>query len=118
MTRVFKAGDVIEGAVTRLMNFGAFVHLAGKTEGLVHISEIAPFRINTVEEALKVGDVVKVVVKEIDDQGRVNLSIKAIDPEFATRKGLKASETPHNGGNYGGTERRDRGGRGGGGHRW
>lgn len=92
MTRVFKPGDVIEGPVTRLMNFGAFVKLAGKTEGLVHISEIAPFRIATVEEALRVGDVVKVVVKEIDDQGRVNLSIKMIDPDFAARKGLKPSE--------------------------
>ncbi len=104
MTRVFKPGDVVEGPVTRLMNFGAFVRIGGKNEGLVHISEIAPFRIATVEEALKVGDVVKVVVKEIDDQGRVNLSIKAIDPEFATRKGLKESEMPHNGGD-GGRER-------------
>ena len=97
MTRVWKVGDTAEGPVTRLMNFGAFVKLGGKTEGLVHISEIAPFRIATVEEALSVGDVVKVAVKEIDDQGRVNLSIKMIDPEFATRKGLKPSETPHNG---------------------
>jgi len=102
MTRVWKAGDVVEGPVTRLMNFGAFVKLGGKTEGLVHISEIAPFRIATVEEALAVGETVKVVVKEIDDQGRVNLSIKMIDPEFATRKGLKPSDTPHNGGGYGG----------------
>ncbi len=92
MTRVFKPGDVVEGPVTRLMNFGAFVRLGGKTEGLVHVSEIAPFRIATVDEALKVGDVVKVIVKEIDDQGRVNLSIKAIDPEFAVRKGLKPME--------------------------
>jgi polyribonucleotide nucleotidyltransferase len=110
MTRVFKAGDIIEGAVTRLMNFGAFVKLAGKTEGLVHISEIAPFRINTVEEALKVGDIVKVIVKEIDDQGRVNLSIKMVDPEFAERKGLKASEMPHNGGDtYGGRNQKPNG---------
>ncbi len=101
MTRVFHAGDVIEGQVTRLMNFGAFVKLAGKTEGLVHISEIAPFRLATVEEALQIGDTVKVVVKEVDEQGRVNLSIKMIDPEFATRKGLKPSEMPHNGGNGG-----------------
>ncbi len=104
MTRVWKVGDVVEGPVTRLMNFGAFVKLGGKTEGLVHISEIAPFRIATVEEALAVGDVVKVVVKEIDDQGRVNLSIKMIDPEFATRKGLQSSEASHNGGRYGGEQ--------------
>ena len=112
MTRVFKAGDVMEGPVTRLMNFGAFVRLNGKNEGLVHISEIAPFRIATVEEALSVGDIVKVVVKEIDDQGRVNLSIKMIDPEFATRKGLKPSEGSSGGfGGGSGPRRDDHGGR-------
>lgn len=115
MTRVFKPGDVIEGPVTRLMNFGAFVKLSGKTEGLVHISEIAPFRLATVEEAMQIGEMVKVVVKEIDDQGRVNLSIKMIDPDFAARKGLKPSEMPHNGG----TDGRERPNKnGGGGHRW
>jgi polyribonucleotide nucleotidyltransferase len=108
MTRVWKPGDVAEGPVTRLMNFGAFVKLSGKTEGLVHISEIAPFRIATVDEALKVGDVVKVVVKEIDDQGRVNLSIKMIDPEFATRKGLKQSEGTSEGGQGGYNDRNGR----------
>lgn len=101
MTRVFKAGDIVEGPVTRLMNFGAFVRIGGKTEGLVHISEVAPFRIATVEEAFKIGDVVKAVVKEVDDQGRVNLSIKMADPDFATRKGLKPAE-----GNPGGSEGR------------
>jgi len=121
MTRVFKAGDIIEGPVTRLMNFGAFVRLNAKAEGLVHISEVAPFRIATVDEAFKVGDIVKAAVKEVDDQGRVNLSIKMIDPEFATRKGLKPAE-----GNMGGdaprggyNDRRNGGrDRQGGGHRW
>ncbi|MBV9349739.1 MAG: polyribonucleotide nucleotidyltransferase [Patescibacteria group bacterium] len=92
MTRVFKAGDLIEGPVTRIMNFGAFVRLSGRNEGLVHISEIAPFRIARVEDALAVGEQVRAVVKEIDREGRVNLSIKAVDPEFAARKGLKAAE--------------------------
>jgi polyribonucleotide nucleotidyltransferase len=124
MTRVWKPGDTAEGPVTRLMNFGAFVRLSGKTEGLVHISEIAPFRITTVNEALKVGDIVKVVVKEIDDQGRVNLSIKMADPEFATRKGLKPSADPGmSDGRRGYNGPRDNGGRqerpgGGGGHSW
>jgi polyribonucleotide nucleotidyltransferase len=119
-TRVWKPGDTVEGPVTRLMNFGAFVRLAGKTEGLVHISEIAPFRIATVEEALQVGDIVKVVVKEIDDQGRINLSIKMIDPEFAARKGLKAAEgNPEQGrGGYNDRNGRRPGNNSGGGHRW
>ncbi len=121
MTRVFKAGDVIEGPVTRLMNFGAFVRLNAKAEGLVHISEVAPFRIATVDEAFKVGDIVKVVVKEVDDQGRVNLSIKMIDQDFATRKGLKPAEgNPSGDAPRGGYNDRRNGGRDGqgGGHRW
>jgi polyribonucleotide nucleotidyltransferase len=101
MTRVFQPGDVIEGPVTRIMNFGAFVRLNGKNEGMVHISEIAPFRIARVEDALALGEVVKAVVKEIDEQGRVNLSIKMVDPEFATRKGIQPSE---NQGEQGGRE--------------
>ncbi|MBI3573657.1 polyribonucleotide nucleotidyltransferase [Candidatus Kaiserbacteria bacterium] len=114
MTRVFKAGDVIEGPVTRLMNFGAFVRLNGKNEGLVHVSEIAPFRIARVEDALQIGETVKAVVKEIDDQGRVNLSIKMIDPEFASRKGIQPSAENDSGGDgrgYNGRrdgDRRDR----------
>jgi polyribonucleotide nucleotidyltransferase len=98
MTRVFHTGDVVEGPVTRIMNFGAFVRLGGKTEGLVHISEIAPFRIARVEDALSLGENVKVVVKEIDEQGRVNLSIKAVDPEFASRKGLTPAQDNDAGG--------------------
>ncbi|MBX9765488.1 S1 RNA-binding domain-containing protein, partial [Patescibacteria group bacterium] len=99
----------------------AFVNIGGKTEGLVHISEIAPFRIATVEEALKVGETVKVVVKEIDDQGRVNLSIKMIDPELAVRKGLKPSEGMPPSPDRGGYNDRNGGRRNqnsGGGHRW
>jgi polyribonucleotide nucleotidyltransferase len=115
MTRVFQPGDVVEGPVTRIMDFGAFVKLGGgKQEGLVHISEIAPFRIATVREALSVGESVRVVIKEIDDQGRVNLSIKMVDPEFATRKNLQPA--PADGGMHGGGDFRHRGPRRDGGH--
>lgn len=94
MTRVFKPGEVIDGEVTRVLDFGAFVRLNSRTEGLVHISEFAPFRIARVTDAVAVGEKVTVVVKEIDSEGRVNLSIKDVDPEFATRKGLKPQERP------------------------
>ncbi len=102
------------------MNFGAFVRLNAKTEGLVHISEIAPFRIARVEDVLRVGEIVKAVVKEIDDQGRVNLSIKMVDPEFAARKGLTpAAENGNSGERRGYNGRRDNGERPGRGeHRW
>ncbi|MBZ2385834.1 polyribonucleotide nucleotidyltransferase [Anaerococcus murdochii] len=73
-----KPGDVFEGTVVRLMNFGAFVEIAIGKEGLLHISQIAHHRVNKVEDELKVGDKVKVQVTEIDRQGRINLSRKAL----------------------------------------
>jgi polyribonucleotide nucleotidyltransferase len=92
LTHEYKKGEKFETAtVTRLMDFGAFVKIGTNTEGLVHISEIAPFRINTVAEALSEGEQVPVIIKEIDEKHRINLSIKDIDPEFASRKGLKPS---------------------------
>ncbi len=98
MTRVFQAGDVIEGPVTRIMDFGAFVKLGGgKQEGLIHVSEFAPFRIASASQAVAVGERVRAVIKEIDEQGRVNLSIKAIDPEFATRKNLQPAPAQEGG---------------------
>jgi ribosomal protein S1 len=75
------------------MDFGAFVRVGpGKdAEGLVHVSEVAPFRINKISEAVAIGDKVRVMIKEIDDKGRINLSIKMADPDFALRRGLTPS---------------------------
>ena len=97
IVKEYKAGEVYDGEVTRLMDFGAFVRVgAGKdAEGLVHVSEVAPFRINKISEAVAVGDKVRVMIKEIDEKGRINLSIKMADPDFALRKGLVPS--PDNG---------------------
>ncbi len=91
IVKEYKAGEVYEGEVTRMMDFGAFVRIGpGKdAEGLVHVSEVAPFRIEKVGDVVVVGERVRVMIKEIDEKGRINLSIKAIDPEFAARKGLK-----------------------------
>ena len=69
-------GMIYEGKVTRLMAFGAFVEIAPEKEGLVHISKLAKERVAKVEDVVKEGDVVKVKVIEIDDKGRINLSIK------------------------------------------
>ena len=69
-------GEIYEGKVTRIMNFGAFVEILPGKEGLVHISKIAKERIDKVEDVLNIGDEVKVKVIEIDSQGRINLSIK------------------------------------------
>ena len=85
MTREYKAGEQFEGEVTRILDFGAFVKIGSNTEGLVHISEVAPFRIENISEVLTVGEKVPVVIKEIDEKNRINLSIKSIDPDFVQR---------------------------------
>lgn len=92
LTREYMVGEKFEGEVVRMMDFGAFVQIGPNTDGLVHVSEVAPFRIGNISEAVKIGDIVPVVLKEIDEKGRYNLSIKAADPEWAARKGLKPSE--------------------------
>ncbi|OGG76797.1 polyribonucleotide nucleotidyltransferase [Candidatus Kaiserbacteria bacterium RIFCSPLOWO2_01_FULL_54_24] len=92
LTHEYMVGDKFEGPVVRLMDFGAFVKIGPNNDGLVHVSEIAPFRIDKVTDAVAIGDVVPVVIKEIDEKGRYNLSIKAADPEWAARKGIKPGQ--------------------------
>ena len=99
LTREYMVGDKLEGPVVRLMDFGAFVKLGPTADGLVHVSEVAPFRIGKISDAVAIGDIVPVVIKEIDEKGRYNLSIKAADGEWAARKGLKPDTS---GGEYNG----------------
>jgi polyribonucleotide nucleotidyltransferase len=87
MTHEYKAGERYTGEVTKITEFGAFVKIGlGNSEGLVHISEIAPFRVENVNTLLKVGEKVPVVVKGVDERERISLSIKSADPEFANKK--------------------------------
>lgn len=82
-----KAGDVFDGKVTRIMDFGAFVEFLPGKEGLVHISQLAWTRVNKVEDVVGMGDIIKVKLVEIDDQGRYNLSHKLTLPhEFKPEK--------------------------------
>ncbi len=81
LTRQVKVGEEFEGTVVRLMDFGAFVEILPGKDGLVHISEMAHSRVEKVEDVVKIGDKVKVKVKEIDSQGRINLSMKALIPK-------------------------------------
>ena len=76
IVREVEAGEIFEGKVTRLMDFGAFVEVLPGKEGLVHISQLANYRVNRVEDVAKIGDTLKVQVSEIDDQGRINLTHK------------------------------------------
>lgn len=73
-------GEIYEGKVTRLMDFGAFVEVLPGKEGLVHISQLANYHVGRVEDVVKVGDTLKVQVSEIDDQGRINLTHKPFAP--------------------------------------
>jgi polyribonucleotide nucleotidyltransferase len=84
-------GEVYDGKVTRIMDFGAFVEVLPGKEGLVHISQLANYRVERVEDVVKVGDPLKVEVSEIDDQGRINLTHKPFAPA-ATPEQMAASE--------------------------
>jgi len=77
ITREVKVGEIFQGKVKKILDFGAFVEIFPGQEGLVHISQLAPFRVERVEDIVKVGDIVPVKVISIDEQGRINLSLKA-----------------------------------------
>ena len=77
LTHEVKAGELFNAKVTRIMAFGAFAEILPGQEGLIHVSEISDRRIERVEDVLSVGDIIAVKVKEIDSQGRINLSAKA-----------------------------------------
>lgn len=74
--REFEVGEIFAGKVVRMMDFGAFVQLAGNQDGMVHVSELAPYRVGSPSDLIKIGDIVQVKIKEIDSQGRINLTMK------------------------------------------
>ncbi|NLL65134.1 MAG: polyribonucleotide nucleotidyltransferase [Clostridiaceae bacterium] len=110
-------GQVYEGVVTRLMNFGAFVEFLPGKEGMVHISKISWDHVDQVEDVLSVGDVVTVMVSEIDSQGRINLSMRDcmekpddyVEPQRKNRGGRGGRNDDRNRRDR---KDRDRGGRG------
>ncbi len=91
LTKIYVVGERVDVTITRLATFGAFAKLDAYNEGLIHISEIAPFRLETVEGLLKEGEVVSTIVSKVED-GKIGLSIKQADPTFAEKRGLKAPE--------------------------
>ncbi|MFH1226081.1 MAG: polyribonucleotide nucleotidyltransferase [bacterium] len=80
IVKVPEVGEVYNGTVTRIMNFGAFVEILPGKEGMVHISELASHRVDRVEDVVNIGDAVTVKVIEIDEMGRTNLSLKRAQP--------------------------------------
>lgn len=76
ITREIKVGEIFEGRVKRILDFGAFVEILPSQEGLIHISQLKAFRVKKVGDLLKVGDLIPVKVISIDEQGRINLSLR------------------------------------------
>ena len=76
ITREVKVGEIFQGKVQRILDFGAFVEILPGQDGLVHISQLADYRVNKVEDIVKIGDIIPVKVISIDEQGRINLSLK------------------------------------------
>lgn len=111
-----EVGQIYKGKVTRIMNFGAFVSVMGGKEGLVHISELAPYHVRNVTDVVDIGDDVQVKVIEIDSMGRINLSKVAAERELGliddTIPEGEEPRAPREGGDRGGRGG-DRGGRGG-----
>ena len=93
-----EVGQLYYGRVVRLMTFGAFVELAPGKDGLVHISKLADHRIEKVEDACKIGDMMWVKVTEIDEKGRVNLSHKDAMKEIAAKEAAGGRHPPDHAG--------------------
>ncbi|GBD45177.1 Polyribonucleotide nucleotidyltransferase [bacterium HR40] len=89
LTAVPEVGKIYEGRVARIVDFGAFVNLFGKYDGLLHISEITDGRVEKVTDVLKEGDIVKVKVIGIDDRGKIKLSMRAVDQETGEERRLE-----------------------------
>ena len=92
LTKDVEVGKEYLGRVTRIMNFGAFVEILPGKEGLVHISQLADYRVPRVEDVVSIGDELMVVVTEIDRMGRVNLSRRAAMERHMAKAGAGSSE--------------------------
>lgn len=91
MTRKLNAGDVYTGRVTRIIPIGAFVEFLPGKEGMIHISQLADYRVGKVEDEVAIGDEVIIKIREIDNRGRVNLTRLGIHPDEAA---AARAETP------------------------
>jgi polyribonucleotide nucleotidyltransferase len=93
LTREVEQGEIYTGKVTKLFNFGALVEILPGKAGLVHISELADYHVNQVEDVVKVGDEVMVKVVGIDNAGRINLSRKALLEGLSSLPGAKVRDS-------------------------
>ena len=98
MTKEVEVGGIYTGKVTRILNFGAMIEILPGKEGLVHVSELADYRVPSVEDVVKVGDEIMVKVIEIDRLGRINLSRKAVFGDSAKVPGSTLTDAAGPGG--------------------
>lgn len=121
IVREFKPGEIFKGKVVRLLDFGAFIELVAGRDGMAHVSELAPYRVEKPSDFINIGDTVTVKIKEIDEQGRVNLTLKGLPEnehlwkdEKGKSNGFGAPRFNGNGNGRdrfsGGRDNRDRGG--------
>ena len=92
LTREVEIGDIFTGKVSRVLDFGAMVEILPGKEGLVHISELADYRVNKVEDEVKIGDEITVKVIAVDNLGRVNLSRRAVFEEGTEKAAAREGE--------------------------
>ena len=104
IVRDYEVGQKFTGRVTRLFNFGAMVEIAPRTEGMVHISELAPFRVEQVTDMVDIGDEVPVEIISIDDMGRLNLSVKRVATLEPKNPGANKGDATNGGGEYKGKQ--------------
>jgi len=95
ITNAPEIGQIYEGTVVKVMDFGAFVNFFGSKDGLVHISQLAANRVQKVTDVVKEGDKVKVKLLGFDDRGKVRLSMKVVDQ--ATGDDLEAKRKSEGG---------------------
>jgi len=91
LTKEVEVGETYEGKVVKILDFGAIVQILPNKDGMVHISELENRRVEKVTDVLNIGDTVKVLVKEIDRQGRLSLSRKALLPKVERKEVVKTS---------------------------
>src|SRR5213078_3610427 len=85
-------GQIYDGTVVKVMDFGAFVNFFGAKDGLVHISQLAAHRVNNVKDVVKEGDKVKVKLLGFDDRGKTRLSMKVVDQATGEDLEVKRAE--------------------------
>jgi len=107
-----QAGEEFEGTVDRLMDFGAIVSYLPGRDGLVHVSELAPWRVDKVGDIVKLGDKVKIKVIEVDPSGKTSLSMKQAEGNVYTEEMKAKAQKPGAGGGRPGGDRGPRHGGG------